>query len=472
MIMIDTTIVSVATPAIMQGLHTDVNTVIWVTSAYLLSYAVPLLITGRLGDRFGPKNLYLTGLIIFTLASAWCGFTGTAEQLIIARAIQGLGAAMMTPQTMTVITRTFPPTNRGQAMGMWGAVAGVAILVGPLLGGVLIDALGWEWIFFINVPIGVVGVALAWRLVPNLPTRPHRFDVIGVGLSAIGMFLLVFGIQEGQSYDWSAVVWILIAAGVAVIALFVYWQHRNTGEPLLPLALFRDRNFSLANASITTVGFSVTAFGFPLMLYAQDVLELSPTRSALLLVPMAVISGALAPFVGRLADRMHPRYVAGIGLVCVPVSMVWLSAVMNPREAIVWLVLPLSLLGIGNGFMWSPLSTTATRNLPLHQAGAGSGVYNTTRQIGAVLGSAAIAVLMQNRLAAHLPESGGSGAPRTGKLSPALHEGFSTAMAQSMLLPAAVIVLGLIAALCFSRPAHLRAEAPEAPTSEPVDVPG
>jgi EmrB/QacA subfamily drug resistance transporter len=472
MIMIDTTIVSVATPAIMQGLHTDVNTVIWVTSAYLLSYAVPLLITGRLGDRFGPKNLYLTGLIIFTLASAWCGFTGTAEQLIIARAIQGLGAAMMTPQTMTVITRTFPPTNRGQAMGMWGAVAGVAILVGPLLGGVLIDALGWEWIFFINVPIGVVGVALAWRLVPNLPTRPHRFDVIGVGLSAIGMFLLVFGIQEGQSYDWSAVVWILIAAGVAVIALFVYWQHRNTGEPLLPLALFRDRNFSLANASITTVGFSVTAFGFPLMLYAQDVLELSPTRSALLLVPMAVISGALAPFVGRLADRMHPRYVAGIGLVCVPVSMVWLSAVMNPREAIVWLVLPLSLLGIGNGFMWSPLSTTATRNLPLHQAGAGSGVYNTTRQIGAVLGSAAIAVLMQNRLAAHLPESGGSGAPRTGKLPPALHEGFSTAMAQSMLLPAAVIVLGLIAALCFSRPAHLRAEAPEAPTSEPVDVPG
>jgi EmrB/QacA subfamily drug resistance transporter len=219
MIMIDTTIVSVATPAIMEGLHTDVNTVIWVTSAYLLSYAVPLLITGRLGDRFGPKNLYIGGLVIFTLASAWCGFTGTAEQLIIARAIQGLGAAMMTPQTMAVITRIFPATNRGQAMGMWGAVAGVAILVGPLLGGVLIDALGWEWIFFINVPIGVVGVALAWRLVPDLPTNPHRFDIVGVGLSAAGMFLLVFGIQEGQSYDWSALIWGLIIAGVAVLAL-------------------------------------------------------------------------------------------------------------------------------------------------------------------------------------------------------------------------------------------------------------
>jgi len=471
MIMIDTTIVSVATPAIMQGLHTDVNTVIWVTSAYLLSYAVPLLITGRLGDRFGPKNIYLTGLIIFTLASAWCGFTGTAEQLIIARAIQGLGAAMMTPQTMAVITRIFPPNNRGQAMGMWGAVAGVAILVGPLLGGVLIDAMGWEWIFFINVPIGVVGVVLAWRLVPSLPTHPHRFDIVGVGLSASGMFLLVFGIQEGQSYDWSALIWGLIVAGVAVLALFVYWQHRNTGEPLLPLALFRDRNFSLANTAITAVGFSVTAFGFPLMLYAQEVLGLSPTRSALLFVPMAVISGALAPYVGRLADRMHPRYVAGVGLVCVPVSMVWLSAVMKPHEAILWLVLPLALLGIGNGFMWSPLSTTATRNLPLHQAGAGSGVYNTTRQIGAVLGSAAIAVLMQNRLAAHLPGSAGSaGGARSGKLPPALFDGFSTAMAQSMLLPAAVIVLGLIAALCLARPANLRSAAPEAPAGEPVDA--
>jgi EmrB/QacA subfamily drug resistance transporter len=473
MIMIDTTIVSVATPAIMDGLHTDVNTVIWVTSAYLLSYAVPLLITGRLGDRYGPKNLYIVGLVIFTLASAWCGFTGTAEQLIIARAIQGLGAAMMTPQTMAVITRIFPATNRGQAMGLWGAVAGVAILVGPLLGGVLIDALGWEWIFFINVPIGVVGVALAWRLVPDLPTNPHRFDLVGVGLSAAGMFLLVFGIQEGQSYDWSALVWALIVAGVAVLVLFVYWQHRNTGEPLLPLALFRDRNFSLANTAITAVGFSVTAFGFPLMLYAQEVLGLSPTRSALLFVPMAVISGVLAPYVGRLADRMHPRYVAGVGLICVPVSMAWLSAVMKPSEAILWLVLPLALLGVGNGFMWSPLSTTATRNLPLHQAGAGSGVYNTTRQIGAVLGSAAIAVLMQNRLAVHLPGSGGSaGARQSGKLPAALLDGFSAAMAESMLLPAAVIVLGLIAALCFARPAHLRAAAPEAPTGEPVNVRG
>ncbi len=189
MILIDTTIVSVANPSIMEGLGTDINAVIWVTSAYLLAYAVPLLITGRLGDRFGPKKLYLTGLVVFTLASLWCGLSGDVETLIAARVLQGLGAALMTPQTMAVITRIFPPDRRGAAMGLWGATAGMATLVGPILGGVLVDSLGWEWIFFINVPVGIVGFVLAWRFVPALSTHPHKFDIPGVLLSAVGLFL-------------------------------------------------------------------------------------------------------------------------------------------------------------------------------------------------------------------------------------------------------------------------------------------
>src|SRR6195952_1804563 len=186
MILVDSTIVSVATPAIMKGLDADINAVIWVTSAYLLAYAVPLLITGRLGDRFGPKYIYMTGLVIFTLASLWCGFAGDINTLIIARVVQGLGAALMTPQTMAVITRIFPATSRGKAMALWGAVAGVATLVGPILGGVLVDGLGWEWIFFINLPVGVLAVVLAVRLVPALPTHVRRFDLLGVALSAVG----------------------------------------------------------------------------------------------------------------------------------------------------------------------------------------------------------------------------------------------------------------------------------------------
>jgi EmrB/QacA subfamily drug resistance transporter len=266
MILIDSTIVSVANPVIMESLGADINSVIWVTSAYLLAYAVPLLITGRLGDRFGPKKLYLLGLVVFTLASLWCGLAGNVETLIAARVLQGLGAAIMTPQTMAVITRIFPPDRRGAAMSIWGATAGLATLVGPILGGVLVDGLGWEWIFFINVPIGIAGFVLALRNVPTLSTHPHRFDIPGVVLSAVGLFLLVFGIQEGETYNWGTItgpvsVWGLIIAGLVVLTAFVVWQRVNKGEPLLPLGLFRDRNFSLANIGITTVGFTVTAFG-------------------------------------------------------------------------------------------------------------------------------------------------------------------------------------------------------------------
>lgn len=468
MILIDTTIVSVANPRIMTGLETDINAVIWVTSAYLLAYAVPLLITGRLGDRFGPKRLYLAGLVVFTLASLWCGLSGSIQMLIAARVLQGLGAALMTPQTMAVITRIFPPDRRGAAMGLWGATAGMATLVGPILGGVLVDGLGWEWIFFINVPIGIVGFILAWRFVPSLTTHPHRFDVPGVVLSAVGLFLLVFGIQEGETYNWGTIsgpvtVWGLIISGIVVLALFVGWQSVNRGEPLLPLRLFRDRNFSLANIGITTVGFTVTAFGLPLVFYYQMVRGMTPTQSALMMVPMALISGGLAPVVGRIIDRVNPKYLTSAGLLLMAVALFWNSALMHPDTPVWLFLLPSALLGFANAGIWAPLSSTATRNLPPRQAGAGAGVYNTTRQIGAVLGSAAIAVLMQARLAAELPAAGAQGEPGAGGpageaisfgglLPEALHQGFSTAMGQSIMLPAAVIVLGAAVALFFARP--------------------
>ncbi|MDR7157447.1 DHA2 family efflux MFS transporter permease subunit [Arthrobacter sp. BE255] len=459
MILIDTTIVSVANPSIMEGLGTDINAVIWVTSAYLLAYAVPLLITGRLGDRFGPKKLYLLGLVVFTLASLWCGLSGDIRSLITARVLQGLGAAIMTPQTMAVITRIFPPDRRGAAMGLWGATAGMATLVGPILGGVLVDSLGWEWIFFINIPVGIVGFVLAWRFVPSLSTHPHRFDIPGVLLSAVGLFLLVFGIQEGETYNWGTIagplsVWSLIIAGIVVLAGFIAWQRFNRGEPLLPLDLFRDRNFSLANIGITTVGFTVTAFGLPLIFYYQMVRGMTPTQSALMMVPMALISGGLAPVVGKIIDRVNPKYITSGGLVLMAVALVWNSVLMHPDTPILLFLLPSAVLGFANAGIWAPLSSTATRNLPPRQAGAGSGVYNTTRQIGAVLGSAAIAVLIQARLAAELPAGGPGGESMefSGRLPEALHEGFSTAMGQSILLPAAVILAGAAVALFFAKP--------------------
>ncbi|MBF6131839.1 DHA2 family efflux MFS transporter permease subunit [Nocardia otitidiscaviarum] len=452
MILLDMTIVAVANPAIMTDLHADINSVIWVTSAYLLTYAVPLLVTGRLGDRFGPKNIYLLGLAVFTASSLWCAMSGSIEMLIAARAMQGLGAALMTPQTMAVITRTFPPDKRGAAMGLWGGVAGLATLVGPILGGFLVDSHGWEWIFYINVPVGVVAFGLAVWLVPALDTHSHKFDLVGVALSAVGMFLLVFGIQEGNSRDWDAVIWALIIAGLVVLGLFVINQARNTGEPLVPLSLFRDRNFALSNLGIAAMGASVTAIFVPFYFYLQQVRELSPTRSALVLAPMAIITGVCAPIIGKLSDRTPPRLLPTFGFALFATTTFGFAVFMTPDTPIpVFLVIG-GIAGIANACIWAPLATTATHNLPVQQAGAGAGVYNTTRQVGSVLGSAAVAALLSARIAAQgLPSDSpiGEGAPGMGAMPPEVLDKLSTALSQSMYLPASVLLIGVVAAALF-----------------------
>jgi EmrB/QacA subfamily drug resistance transporter len=470
MILVDTTIVTVATPAIISDLHADVNSVVWVTSAYLLAYAVPVLITGRLGDRFGPKKLYLIGLTVFTLASLWCGLTTSIEMLIIARVFQGLGAAMLTPQTMAVITRIFPADKRGQAMALWGATAGVAMLIGPILGGVLVDAFGWEWIFFINVPVGVIGFLLAVRLVPTLTTHTHRFDWLGVALSGIGMFLLVFGIQQGHKYHWNAWVLTSIIGGLVVFAVFVLWQRANRREPLVPLSLFADRNFSISNFAISAMSFTATAMGFPTMLYAQLVRGYSPLQSALLFVPMAVLSIILAPVVGRFTDKVHPRTLTGAGFAITALAIFMLSRVLTADGALWPILAAFALLGIGMAPIWAPLAATATRNLPMQLAGAGSGIYNATRQVGAVLGSAAIAVIIDSRIAAHGLSGGAEPEGALQQLPAAVRDPFSQAMSDALLLPALVLVLGLVSVLFFQLPRHL-ATREKAPVAIPAEVP-
>lgn len=452
MILVDATIVAVANPAIMAGLGADYDTVIWVTSAYLLAYAVPLLLAGRLGDRFGPKNLYIVGLAVFTAASLWCGLAGSIEMLIAARVVQGVGAALLTPQTLSTITRIFPPERRGVALSVWGATAGVATLVGPLAGGVLVDGLGWQWIFFVNVPIGVVGLGLAVWLIPVLPTRRSRFDVPGVLLSGIGMFLIVFALQEGQSHQWSPWIWGMLAGGAGFMVAFVYWQHVSAAnEPLIPLRIFGDRDFTLSNLGIATIGFVVTAMIVPVMFYAQAVRGLSPTQAALLTAPMAIATGVLAPWVGRIVDRSHPRPVIGFGFSLAAIALTWLSFEMEPATPIWRLVLPLTAMGVGMAFIWSPLAATATRNLPPELAGAGSGVYNTTRQVGSVLGSASMAAFMTSRIGAEMPSAAAPAAPRgedvVTRLPDVLHAPFAAAMSQSTLLPAFVALFGVVAAM-------------------------
>ncbi len=475
MILVDNTIVSVATPAIAEDLHASINSVIWVTSAYLLAYAVPLLVTGRLGDRFGPKNMYLVGLIIFTLASLWCGLTGSIETLIIARVVQGVGASLITPQTMAVITRTFPAANRGSAMALWGATAGVATLVGPILGGVLVDVAGWEWIFFVNVPVGIIGFVLAWRLVPTLPTHTHNFDWVGVALSGTGVFLVVFGIQEGEKYSWGPITGLisvpaLITVGVLVFAAFIWWQGQIKKEPLVPLGLFRDRNFSLGNGGIAMVSLAITAMALPFQFYAQGARGWSPTESALLMAPMAVVLMVLSPSVGKLVDRVHPRNILVVGFGTAAIAMFWLSQIISPSTPVWELLLPMALFGVSNACMWAPLSATATRNLPMASAGSGAGVFNTTRQIGAVLGSAAIAALIEARLTANgLTGSSDKFQVSKGPMPVQVQGPFSDAMAQSILLPVIAFVVGLVLVLFFAKPTHTGHGS--APAAQPTVAP-
>ncbi|MEL4356643.1 MULTISPECIES: DHA2 family efflux MFS transporter permease subunit [unclassified Luteococcus] len=461
MIMVDGTIVSVSIPAIMASLGADVTQVIWVSSAYLLTYAIPLLITGRLGDRFGPKRLYLSGLLVFALSSLWCGLAGSITSLIAGRAVQGLGAAMMSPQTMAVITRMFPPQRRGAPMGLWGATASVASLAGPLLGGLLVDTVGWEWIFFVNVPIGVLAIAAVWKLVPSLETHAHSFDLLGVALNAVGLTLVVFAIQEGQAQGWPLWVAGMIAAGLAVLGLFVWQQARNRREPLMPLALFRNRNFAAANASIFVMGGAVVAMSFPMMLFLQTGRGLSPTQAALLSLPSAVISFVGAPLIGKAANSRPTRGFAVTGFLVFALALVAQAELMRADLSVLWMLLPSVLVGLSGSLIWGPLSMSATRDLPPHWAGAGSGVYNATRQLGSVLGSAAIATIIEWQLASQLPGGGSAGRPTEGAhvaLPDLLRGPFSVAMRHAAWFPAVLALLGAVAASFLVRPSFLRGD--------------
>ncbi|QRP45168.1 DHA2 family efflux MFS transporter permease subunit [Amycolatopsis sp. FDAARGOS 1241] len=500
MILLDTTIVSIAVPNMLIKLDTGLNSVVWVISVYLLTYAVPMLFTSRLGDRFGPKRVFLAGLVVFTGASLWCGLSGNVELLIAARAVQGLGAALMTPQTLAFITHLFPPAKRGPAMGAWGGVAGLATIAGPLLGGVLVDHLGWEWIFFVNVPIGAVAIVLTLLLVPDWqPRHSHSFDFIGIFLSAAGLFCLVFGVQNGQQYDWGTVfggitVFEFIGAGVVLLVAFVLWQRFNRREPLVPLAVFANRNFSAGTVTATTVGFTMTGMFLPLIIYIQTVLGLTPTLAGALTAPMSLLSGVIAPFVGRASDRINGKYLVMGGLSLLAVGMGIIALQARPDTS-PWALIPALLVcGLGIGCIFSPMSNLTMASVQPQLAGTASGIFNTARQVGGVLGSAAIGVLLQARIsasitdeaanaAAQLPEQyrrpftegiakaaastgefGSSGGPssmpglpsdiaaQAGRLATeAVHHGLTDAARATLILPIAVLLLGVLSASLLRR---------------------
>lgn len=444
---VDATAVVVATPTVMADLQTDHDGVMWVTSSYLLAYVVPLLAAARLGDRFGPRRLYLVGVGVFTAASAWCALAAGIESLIAARVVQGIGAALLTPQIMSVITRTWPPERRGAAQSIWGGTAAVATFAGPLAGGVLVDTLGWRAIFAVNVPVGVLAVLLARRRVPELPIRPHPIGAVDVTLSGAAILLVVVALQQGQDGRWAPWVWSTMLAGLVLAAAFVGRQSVTHRAALIPLDVFRDRNFSLCCVGVLVASLVTTAMMAPAMFYAQAGCALTPLQSGLVLAPIPVVGGVLAPWVGQVIDRAPPAPVIGAGFAMLSAGLFWLAADMSPQTPMWRLIGAFAAMGVGLAFVWIPLAATSARNLPAVRAGAASGVYNAAQQLGAVLGSAGVAALM----AAHIPADT-AGGPAPAGTAP----GISAAMGQTMLLPAGVAVIGVLVALLMADSRRVR----------------
>jgi len=408
MILLDTTIVNVAIPAMSKGLNAPLDEILWVLNGYILVYAVLLITAGRLGDLFGQRNMFALGLAIFTLASALCGFSQNSNELIAARVVQGVGGALLTPQTLAILTSIFPPERRGAAFGVWGGVAGLATITGPTLGGAIITYTDWPWIFFINVPFGIGALIATFAIVPDLrPGRRQGWDLVGVVLATAGLFGIVFGLIEGQRYNWgeigSYVITIpeVIGGGVVLMILFIVWEHFQT-QPLVPLSLFDERNFAVANWIAAAISFGMLSMFLPVTIYLQSVRGFTALAAGLTFAPMSLTSMITAPFAGRLADRIGGKYILMAGISLFTVGFALVAYVAGPDSTWVNFLVPAIIAGAGMGMTFAPMTTVAMRNIQPRMAGAASGVLNTTRQLGAAIGSAVVGALLQSQLATAL----------------------------------------------------------------------
>jgi EmrB/QacA subfamily drug resistance transporter len=421
MILLDTTIVNVAIPSMIDGLHASLDQILWALNAYILVYAALLITAGRLGDMFGPRRLFLTGLSIFIVSSAACGLAQDPNQLIAFRVCQAVGGALLTPQSMSIITSIFPPEKRGAAFGLWAAVAGVASAAGPTLGGFLTTSFTWRAIFYVNLPIGVIAITMAYLVMPELTIhRKHQLDVSGVALASVGLFAGVFGLIEGERYSWGRIndfgafsvgsmqasvisIPTILLVGIVLITAFVVYEARHqSGEPLLPIALFHDRNFAVANTVSAIVAFGLMGLFFPLAIFLQSVLGMRAENAGVVLVPLSLTSMVVSQPAGRLSDRGWGKWVLTAGLALFAIGMGLVIAAASLNSAGTTFTIPLIIAGVGMGCTFAPMVTLAMRNIKPTEAGAASGFINTIRQVGGAVGNAAIGATLQNRLAVEM----------------------------------------------------------------------
>jgi EmrB/QacA subfamily drug resistance transporter len=416
MLLLDTTIVNVAQQKIKESLQADLSEIQWILDSYIMAYAVLILSFGRLGDVFGRKKLFIIGMAIFTLASGLCAastlvgqVTGIppAAALIAFRVLQGVGGAMMMPQTLSLLTVAFPPQKRGAAMGVWGSVVALGAVVGPVVGGWLVTHYAWEWIFIINIPIGILAILATLAIVPESidPLASGRIDWGGLVLSATGIFALVYAAIEGNAMGWtSPVILGSLLASVVLLTAFVWWERR-VDDPMMKLELFGIRNFSVANGLSLAVSFGMLGIFFPMTVFLQGALGMSPIQAGLTMLPNGLVLMVAAPAAGRLTDRFGARWILVSGLSLMSLGILFLINQISVTTTSWSLTIPLMVTGLGMGMTFAPMTAAAMAQVPPRIAGSASGILNTTRNIGQVLGIAILGSVLQSRLGVHGAEA-------------------------------------------------------------------
>ena len=447
MVVLDNLVVSTALPVIRTDLGASLEELEWTVNAYTLTFAVFLLTGAALGDRFGRRRVFAFGLGLFTVASAAAALAPSMNALIVARSVQGIGGAIVTPLTLTILSEAFPKERRGLALGAWSGIAGLAVASGPLVGGAVVDGISWQWIFWLNVPIGLVLAPLAYALLHESHGPGSRLDVPGLALASGGLFGLVWGLVNGNGDGWTSpqIVTALTLGAIFVLA-FVVWELRAPA-PMLPMRFFRDRAFAAANSASLLMYFGMFGSIFLLAQFLQTVQGHSPLGAGLRVLPWTAMPMVVAPIAGALSDRIGGRPLMAGGLALQAIGLGWLAAVSTPTVPYTELVIPFILSGTGMAMFFAPVANVVLSSVRPEEEGQASGANNTIREVGGVFGVAVLASVFSHY--------GGYGSPQTfvDGLSPAIWVG--------------AVVVGAGAVISLAIPRRRR---PQEQASEQVEV--
>jgi EmrB/QacA subfamily drug resistance transporter len=454
MVTLDNLVVTNALPSIRADLGATISQLGWFVNAYTLTFAALLLTGASLGDRFGRRRVFAAGLAVFTAGSLWAALANSSGMLIAARGTQGLGAALVMPLSLTLLSAAFPAERRGLAIGIWSGLSGLAVALGPVVGGAVVDGLSWQWIFFLNVPIGIVLAPLAYRVLDESHGPDGALDVRGLALASTGLFALVWGIVRGNDQGWtSPEILAALALGVALLSSFVAWQRRAPA-PMLPLHLFRSRAFSATNGVSLIMNFGIFGSIFLLAQFLQTVQGYSAFDAGVRTLPWTLMPMFIAPLAGAFSDRIGSRPLMVTGLALQAIALGWLAMISSPTVAYSSLIVPFVLAGTGMALVFAPVSNTILSSVRRSDEGKASGANNAIREVGGALGVAVLASVFTHE-----------GSTLSG-------QGFVDGLVPAIWIGAAVLAAGALLALAVpGRRTQREAVAHAAPASPTTLVP-